>query len=173
MSWSWQSLSVWVNEALQHHADGSEGDHGFGNLRQFLIIFGQATPSAKPPERSFDYSPAGDHDEAGDAGDTVFPALGTILTSELEAGHQRSSCLIPVSARYQRPDTSGDPVTSLRRVAIELRAASRRTMNQARTTFAKIGAARACPRSLDPGQANLARLGSGLSVTAEVVLEDH
>ena len=97
---------------------------------------------------------------SGGAGDSVFPALGTIVTSELEAGHRRGSCLIPVSARYQRPDTSEDPVTLLRGVGIELRAASRRTMNQARTTFVKIGAARACPHSLDPGQANLARLGS-------------
>lgn len=37
-SGSGQSLSVWVNEAVQHDADGGEGDHGLGDLRQFLVI---------------------------------------------------------------------------------------------------------------------------------------
>ena len=60
-----------MNEALQHHADGSEGNHGFGNLRQFLIIFGQATPSPEPSKGSFNDPSTRDHDEAGSAGDAA------------------------------------------------------------------------------------------------------
>jgi len=60
-----------VNKALQHHADGCEGDHGFGNFWQFLIVFGQATPSPEPAEGSFNDPSAGEHDETGGAGDAA------------------------------------------------------------------------------------------------------
>jgi hypothetical protein len=60
-----------VNESLKHDADGCEGDHGFGDFWQFLIVFGQATPSAEPAECSFNDPSARDHDEAGGAGDAA------------------------------------------------------------------------------------------------------
>ena len=74
-----------MNKALQHHADGCEGDHGFGDFWQFLIVFGQAPPSPEPAECSFNDPSAGDHDEAGGAGD---PADDDQRQAEQEAGEQ-------------------------------------------------------------------------------------
>lgn len=65
--------------------DGGKGDYGFRNLLQFLIIFGQATPPAKPPECSFDDPSAGSHDEAGGSGD---PSVDDKRQVEQKAGEQ-------------------------------------------------------------------------------------
>ena len=60
-----------MNEAVEHQTDHGEGDHRFGDLRQLLVVLGQAAPSAEPAERSFNDPSAGEHDEAGGPGDTA------------------------------------------------------------------------------------------------------
>ena len=74
-----------MNKALQHHADGCEGDHGFGDFWQFFIVFGQAPPSSEPAKGSFNDPSARDHDEAGGAGDA---AHDDQRQAEQEAGEQ-------------------------------------------------------------------------------------
>ena len=54
-----------------------------GDFWQFLIVFGQATPSSKPTECSFDDPSTLDHDEACSPGD---PANDDQRQTEQEAG---------------------------------------------------------------------------------------
>ena len=70
---------------MEHQADHSEGDHGFGDIGQLLIILGQAPPSAEPAEGSLDDPSAGDHDEAGCSGHAADDDQGQ---TEEEAGEQ-------------------------------------------------------------------------------------
>ena len=50
-----------MSEALEHEADHGQLDHGFGNL--WLVIFGEAPPSAQPSQGAFDHPAAGQQDE--------------------------------------------------------------------------------------------------------------
>lgn len=54
-----------MDEAVQHEADGGQGDRGFGDLGQFFVVFGQPPVSAKPAERSFNDSAPRENDETG------------------------------------------------------------------------------------------------------------
>ena len=70
---------------MEHQTDHGEGDHGFGDFGQFLVVLGQAAPSAEPAERSFNDPSAWEHDEAGGPGDT---ADDDQRQAEQEAGDQ-------------------------------------------------------------------------------------
>src|SRR3954463_7575018 len=56
-----------MGEAVEHEADRGQGDHGFGDLGQRLVVLGQSAPSAEPAERPFDHPAARLHDKAGGA----------------------------------------------------------------------------------------------------------
>ncbi len=56
---------------MDHGADHGEGDHGFGNFGQVLVILGQAPPATEPAESSFDDPTARHHDKALGAWDAA------------------------------------------------------------------------------------------------------
>lgn len=62
---------MWVSEAVEHETDHGERNHRFGDLRRFLVVFGQTPPSAEPSERSLDHPTAWNDDEAGGARDAA------------------------------------------------------------------------------------------------------
>jgi hypothetical protein len=80
-----------VSQAVHDNADGGEGDHGLGDLRQFLVVLCQAPPSTKPTECSFDHPPARHDDEARGAGD---PAHDDERPAEQEAGEQDRQAVV-------------------------------------------------------------------------------
>lgn len=96
-SGGWQALSVWVNEAVEHQADHGEGDHGFGDLRQFPVVLGQTSPSTEPAERSFNNPSVRDHDEAGRPGNA---ADDDQRQAEEEAGEQDSDPVVDVVGEH-------------------------------------------------------------------------
>ena len=79
-----------MGEPVEHEADHGEGDHGFGNLRQFFVVLRQASPPPEPTECSFNYPPARDDDEAG-SGD---PANDDQRQAEQKAGEQDRQAVV-------------------------------------------------------------------------------
>lgn len=77
-------------EAVQHEADGRQGDHCLGDFGEFLVILGQAPPAAEPAERSFDDPSPGQDDEA-DPGDAANDDQGQ---AEQKAGEQGCQAVV-------------------------------------------------------------------------------
>ena len=71
-------------EAVQHEADGRQGDHCLGDFGEFLVILGQTSVPSKPAQCSFDDPSPGQDDEA-DPGDAANDDQGQ---AEQKAGEQ-------------------------------------------------------------------------------------
>ena len=80
-----------MHKAVEHQPDHGAGDHGLGNLGQFLVILGQPAPSAEPTEGSFNHPPARDDDETGGPRD---PANDDQRQTEQEAGEQDRQAVV-------------------------------------------------------------------------------
>src|SRR4051812_20847618 len=80
-----------MDEAMEHEADHRQGDHGFGDLGQLFIVFGQAPPAAEPTERSLDHPSPRLHDEAAAARDA---ADDDQRQAEQEAGEQGRKAVV-------------------------------------------------------------------------------
>ncbi len=52
---------------MEHEADHRQGDHGFGDLGELLVVPGQAPPPSEPAERPLDHPSPRLHDKAGGA----------------------------------------------------------------------------------------------------------
>lgn len=83
---------------MEHQTDHGEGDHGLGDLGQFLVILGEAPPSAEPSERSFDDPPAWDDDETGGACDAAHDHQ---RQAEQEAGEQDNEPVVDAVGEHR------------------------------------------------------------------------
>ncbi len=86
-----------MGKAVQHEADGGQGDHRFGDLREFLVVLGQPPVSAKPTERSFDHPPPGQDDETG-SGDA---ADEDQRQAEQEAGEENREAIVDAVGEHR------------------------------------------------------------------------
>ena len=82
---------------MHHEADSCQGDHGLGNLREFLIVFGEPPIAPEPSERSLDYPAPRQDDEAGPSD----PAHNDQRQAEQEAGEQHRQAIVDAVGEHR------------------------------------------------------------------------
>src|SRR4051794_23379540 len=90
-----------MGEAVQHQADRGQLDHGLGDLRQFLVVPGEAAPAAEPAERPLRHPTTREEDEALGPGEAPDDDQ---RQPEQEAGEQgREPVVDPVGEHRPQP----------------------------------------------------------------------
>ena len=83
---------------MEHEADHRQRDHRLGDLRQFLVIPGQAPPSPKPAECSLNHPSTREQDEAGRRRD---PADDDQCQPEQKAGEQDGNAVVDAVGEHR------------------------------------------------------------------------
>src|SRR4051794_11639944 len=106
-----------MGEAVQHQADRGQLDHGLGDLRQFLVVPGEAAPAAEPAERPLRHPTTREEDEALGPGEAPDDDQ---RQPEQEAGEQgREPVVDPVGEH--RPQPRVEPLQALEEIADPVR----------------------------------------------------